>query len=592
MLKRDKVFFDIIWCVFALFLLIIHQSVFMHFDDFGYASLSYGYTNNSKGMDWGILDLFQFLIWHYFNWGGRCLFFSFLCIFLRFGERTIQFINAFVIFGICYTSYYLVKRKDYDISAAIITIAFFFSIGLAAITDGVFWYTAAVLYVWPYLPLLIAVIMMKNNKKDHFHSIVTSFCFFMAGFSQEQTSILVIAMLTVLIFIFFKKNIRSGKEYCISITGGYIGALLELLAPGNYVRAAENVNNMPFYVKIGYNILNIFKILFGNDNLLLTMFLLLSSMGLGFLFFNQYKKRMIIYLNLASTIGMISTYFSDIEQLNLLIRILFCLLFFSEMTWFFIKQEKYIFFALLIGAVCSQAMLIVSPYIVARSTLPFQFIIHILCSYVLLESIRTEHRVKFAIFSLFLIIGATINFIYICLGYLANQEVNIINRSKLAEKKQLIKNGQNIDSIILYRLPDDTFSTVMPYQKDFVEYWIKNYYELPQYVNFIWNEFDKQNNSFEVVESLEPKIDSIWPDSIDAQTKRTDDGGIDFAVIPEKMDTNLVIIVNGCELATTIDNGFISAHLTKDFLDKDLEIVIFDKESQQLSDPFIMSVSN
>ncbi len=65
--KRQR----LLWILFGLFLLIQHRFVFMHYDDWGYAGLSYGYLGNAHGRYWNALDLLGFLKWHYLNWGGE-----------------------------------------------------------------------------------------------------------------------------------------------------------------------------------------------------------------------------------------------------------------------------------------------------------------------------------------------------------------------------------------------------------------------------------------------------------------------------------------------------------------------------------------
>lgn len=73
--KLKKIAF-MIGAIFSCLIIIQHQYVVMSFDDYGYASLTYGWTGNTEGMDYTIKNIFQFLKWHYLNHGGRILYFS------------------------------------------------------------------------------------------------------------------------------------------------------------------------------------------------------------------------------------------------------------------------------------------------------------------------------------------------------------------------------------------------------------------------------------------------------------------------------------------------------------------------------------
>ena len=59
-------------CLF-LFLELFHSFIGMYFDDYGNASLSYGYHADVLGMNWTLEDLGQWAHWIYFNFSGRIM---------------------------------------------------------------------------------------------------------------------------------------------------------------------------------------------------------------------------------------------------------------------------------------------------------------------------------------------------------------------------------------------------------------------------------------------------------------------------------------------------------------------------------------
>ena len=89
-----------------------------------------------------------------------------------------------------------------------------------------------------------------------------------------------------------------------------------------------------------------------------------------------------------------------------------------------------------------------------------------------------------------LLVYALCNFCSFIGGYRRNDEINKINHYKLAEIGKSYKEGLNIEEVELYKLYDDRYETNMPYQEGFeyIEYWMKNYYELPREIRFYWRE--------------------------------------------------------------------------------------------------------
>ena len=59
-------------------ILLHHQSVFFYFDDYAYATLSYSVAvPGVTGTNYGLLDILSFCILHWWQWGGRVLFYFF-----------------------------------------------------------------------------------------------------------------------------------------------------------------------------------------------------------------------------------------------------------------------------------------------------------------------------------------------------------------------------------------------------------------------------------------------------------------------------------------------------------------------------------
>ena len=134
--------------------------------------------------------------------------------------------------------YALFKRKSYDVFATLATVMCFGSLSIRGLIDSVFWYTASVIYFWPILPMTIGFLLWKKGLTNKKTTFGCAFAFFVAAFSEEQWAVSVIVAFVILfVWDVIRKDIVKAK--CVVYLSGVTGALIELLAPGNFVRADE-----------------------------------------------------------------------------------------------------------------------------------------------------------------------------------------------------------------------------------------------------------------------------------------------------------------------------------------------------------------
>lgn len=596
--RNSTILFLGVWILYALFLIIQHKFVFFHFDDFGYASLSYGTNDaNLHGRNWDITDLYRFLRWHYFNWGGRVLFYGLGALISRVGEWFIQLIQAVIIFAITVLIYKLIQRKQYDLPAAWISVILYGMMCLQVFSDGIFWYAASEGYIWPFL-FLFSAILMTEKRKNKGNAPLASLLFFIAGFSHEQIAFLTIIYCVIMLFFQMKdRNSTERIRNSIIIYGcGIIGALIEILAPGNFARSEnslyQNFYRLTFFEKIWRNLPEIY---FKNLGNIYSLLLLLLSLWLSFIFLTKKRKSLnfgLLVFNACVSITSIIL-LNDDSNLKFLIVCdsLLLIVYFYQIGSYLLYEKKNFLFALFLGGVLSQGMMIVSPSIDYRSTIPFQIVLHLIFSDIILYSLDNFHQRLTKVCICGITALSTYNICFITEGYYRNSSINLINRYKLCEKSRLIQEGVPIDTILLYRLPDDRFSSQMPYHQAFISDWVKNYYELPQNIKFVWQDSSFRGNAYEEVIFEDPEIKSLWPEVIDSNTSRGEDGGVDIAVIPFAMDNNTIILVNGMQMDTTFNSdGFYSTHITEDLLINDIKIELLDTFSGKKSNCMIMKV--
>ena len=257
MKENKKRIWCLMGCLLSLLIFVQHHYVYMYFDDFGYASLSYGWTENKAGMSYTLSDICKFLSWHYFNWGGRILYFFFEILTFRIGGlELIQSVQAIIVILICIVSGKIVTFvTKCDSNKTIVLLLFLYgTINIETLRDGVYWYSASVAYVWPLLPFLgsIYFYLLLQTGETNFRKNMLMILTFLAAFSQEQVAVIVITCDILLIFFSFfigRKNYghRHIPGYLLG-TGisAVLGGMITIVAPGNFMRA-EGERYADFY---------------------------------------------------------------------------------------------------------------------------------------------------------------------------------------------------------------------------------------------------------------------------------------------------------------------------------------------------------
>ncbi len=583
----------ILFAVYFLFLFVLHGQVFLYFDDYGYGSLSYGYSVGTNGLHYGFADIITYLGWHYLNWGGRVLYFFLEICSIKMGLEFIQAIQTLIIWGIGFFSYLLVKDgKSTDLYKALLSVFLFGTLGLNVFNRGIFWFSASVSYVWPLLPLLVLVYLRRILREKY--SAVMVVCAvlaaFLAAFSYEQIAVLAFVYV-VTDFAIARIQGRIAK-YDWGILGVTIcGAALELLAPGNFVRSSDprysEFYEMSIWGKMGDTLPKLLEMNFGVDNCFMVIVLILA----GFLAI-LYCSSKRLYLWLGMVVYSISSgallFLWKIETpiyISVGCRMIWVTVFLLYMITMLWKMRSFDLCALFIGGLCAEGMMLLTPTLPERCMIPFDFVIFI----VIAASVGTgrgQYKMLFpTVFVCITGVLSIVNMSDIVKGYSNNYAINMINDNKLREKSMRIAAGEDIGTIILYRLPDDAYAADMPYQQQYMEYWMKNYYEIPQEIQFVWENMNNIGTTREMVVSEKPKILSIYPELIDDTTQYNEDGSLNIGVTPEIMSNYLQIMINGEIYNTVIDRGFVSTSVTKDMLENEyLEISLFDQSSGEQSD--------
>lgn len=503
--EKGKMIF--ISCIMALLILIQHRYVYMYFDDYGYASLSYAGFDNHAGMSYGLADIFQFLKAHYFNWGGRILYFFFEIILFRIGGLPImQLTQAAIIILIAVIAgkmlALMTQANSYKCVA--LTLILFGLVQLKTLRDGVYWYSASVLYIWPLLPFIGSIYLCLHNEKKETvcKKILCIILVFLAAFSQEQISILTIVFYILLTLSYFadrKKIPYYLYGVCIS---AIVGGILTILAPGNFVRAKAGIY-AEFYEKNIWSrtINNIGYIINDNAGLYnsIVIFFLTVFCGAAIALYLK-SKVMAIITTIFIALLMIERLIPVSKEIGVIVGGVWLIIFVLALTVYYYRKKNFCFLALLAAGVCTQIMMIVSPAIPLRLHIMFESVLLLVLAECIIylykevnaESSREGYVHKKRTIRLFIAIAImTIYSIYnmtnIISGYKSNDAINRQNHKILCSVKNQ-EETEMIEKIVLYQLKNDIYAQSMPYQEEyaFIEEWMRKYYKLPDGVKLEW----------------------------------------------------------------------------------------------------------
>lgn len=478
-LINNKRFFFVVILVCG-YIFVVNNAVFMQHDDYGYGCLCYGYTGNIHGMSWTLVDLIKFLYWQYKNWGGRILFFGFETIALRISPSFIKVFQSLIITIIVYNIYSTEKEHKYDLLTLILVVLSFFSIGIFAMIDGVYWYTASAIYLWPFLFFTLAIRL--EQKANLMEKLATGICLFIAGFSQEQIAV---AVIVYSVCSTAQKYVKF-KHFEIKYLAGIIGGLCCLLAPGNFVRADSNNDFYELSITKKF-CLNIPKIIYANLNYSNGARVAIYVAVLV-LFCFYYKEKKVIVINTVGIISLLVTSISGKDSRIIWAGLLFLLIFIIEFSICLIQNCHINYLFLLVAALATQGMMVFSPVIAYRTTIPFAMITTILLTCIL-KKLLPVVSIPLRLLSIMIMLILTfMEMIYITRGLYQNYDENVSNQAILKSAQQSVKAGESINTVILKRLKNDNFVNAMPYIEgyEYINYWIKGYYEIPQEVELIW----------------------------------------------------------------------------------------------------------
>ncbi|MBD0857764.1 hypothetical protein CGK76_01980 [Erysipelotrichaceae bacterium 7770_A6] len=514
-IKENKFIF-ICFLTFFAFVMFQHSFLWMYHDDYGYASLSYAYNVQSVvGHSFNFKQLIEFLYGHYMTWGGRILYLGIECFVLSKSLIAFRILQSIVITFIFFYIYKIIIKFSGNSNKKTIAIFVAFLYGLIEVTVlrfGLFWASASVLYAFPILPFMMFIYYFDFNNKNFIKTLSFMILIFCSTFSQEQIAVAAISYLTIILgtnIYKFKKITFSNILVLFSALSGF---LLLMLCPGSQMRMQNDTNNgfyeLSLLSKLRISVPNTINCLFSPMSkffIATFMFCIVYicyknciNKNNKFLFVDviSFISAMLMLTTTIFTNNVYFSYFLGLFNGSKMINILYiiyvlqlCLVLYSLII-FSVKEGEIQLCGLSVGAVFSQAAMLMSSYYPLRSALVFELLFFPVIGYCLTKLLRvfSLHNIFIKVLLISFCCLSFANYSYITYGYYKNSAVNKRNDFILKEKSEEVHEGKTVEEIQLNRLNDLTFSGEQPYVdgQEYILNWIYEYYDIPYDVKIIY----------------------------------------------------------------------------------------------------------
>lgn len=496
-------------CIMGLILLVIqHSLIGMYYDDYGNASLSYGYIANVNGTNWAVQDIIEWAKWCYNNWGGRILYASCILIpLLKDGIHLYMILQAIIITCIIFLMYKIICSVDDEQCSPIILGLIFLLWGLIGQDIhkfGTFWASASILYIWPLLPFFLSIyiyfISIKNVNSLTVSRIILInvlqvVLVFWATFSQEQVGLSVVAFFILAILFDHIKEIKKYLKFDTPVLiASVISYLILFFAPGNSARMdTTEFAEMNFIEKIIYNYPKVLNGFFYDGFKIFNILLACICIYMGFYLYKEKKHSKKFYgvIIIEFFQLLIAIYLAVWKKQNnqeIVANILMSLFMLNLIIItgiYFWRTKRFIIYALILSGGASAVCLLYSPSINARSYIEYIYIVFIVLGIVVADILKNSKKnagYYIVLASLIALVPlASNNYIRITNGYYENDFYNRYN-------DKLLRNYNGEDIISLAKPVNAEYRTQMSCDEGFeyINGWMKEYYNIPQKTSIVW----------------------------------------------------------------------------------------------------------
>lgn len=216
---------------------------------------SYGLNLNGKRIS-SIIDIFDYQVWHYFNWGGRTIAHTLAQTFLILPKAIFNVLNSFIYTVLIYLIYLHGKlnRKNKEQPYILLLIHLLLWFMIPVFGQSFIWLIGSCNYLWTTVIILYFLwLYRKNSLSEKWYNLLFMFILgLLAGWTNENTSA---GLIIILVFSFIINKVETrkfklSKTRLFGIIGTLAGFVIMICAPGNYIRSAEFKDDTFIIIKI------------------------------------------------------------------------------------------------------------------------------------------------------------------------------------------------------------------------------------------------------------------------------------------------------------------------------------------------------
>lgn len=528
-----------VFAAFYVFLLMQFGNVFIYYDDYGYLSLSYGTNIHVAGSEYSFSELLAFMKGHYFNSNGRLLYMFLYCfVHMLGGIRGVQVFMATAVLAVVMLLFFIVKqmlegrleaaeeekrscREEDEVHGtlgpvALAALAAFFcllygTLGIMVQRMGTYWYAASFIYVVPAITFLVfalyfyrTVFLPKGEKPGVLRMCLCAVLGFLAAWSQEQWFVTTVSFVIICLGIKLWRDRRLEPYEILTFLVCAAGGLIIIFSPAvsSRMNSAGNAEfaALSFLGKLGKNIPLLMNLFFSGENIRYLMFFFPMMIFMGCMTAAKDRKLLPLHLGFSAVSAAVFAgillkqkfhvfapgAYSALTANLLLLYIAFC---FAEVILFY-RAEKQPFGSIVFAAaVLSVGSAVIVPEVPLRIFYPFLYLSWLLFAYMYGRILLTEVKripVSAVCTLAFLAMVSIPNLKSIYTGYRINYQVLMYDDAVFRESAEAIRQGADIETIEVYELPDLLCKNEVVYDENFsfMIAWMRQYYDLPEYVEF------------------------------------------------------------------------------------------------------------
>lgn len=529
-----------VFAAFYVFLLMQFGNVFIYYDDYGYLSLSYGTNIDVAGAEYSLSELLAFMRGHYFNSNGRLLYMFLYCfVHMLGGIRGVQVFMATAVLAVALLLFFIARRmlagrleaaKTEESGAeekagefqgqlgpigqaalAAFVCLLYGTLGIMVQRMGTYWYAASFIYVVPAVTFLVfavyfyrTVFLSSGEKPGIFRMCLCAVLGFLAAWSQEQWFVTTVSFVVICLGVKLWRDRRLEIYEILTFLVCAAGGLIIIFSPAVSARmnSAGNAEfaSLSLFGKLGRNIPLLMNLFFSGENIRYLMFFFPMMIFMGCMAAAKDRKLLPLHLGFSAVSAAVFAAvvlkqklhvfapgaYSALTANLLLLYIAFC---FAEVILFY-RAEKQPFGSIVFtAAVLSVGSAAIVPEVPLRIFYPFLYLSWLLFSYMYGRILLTEAKkipVSAACTLAFLAMVSIPNLKSIYTGYKLNYQVLMYDDAVFKASAEAIRQGADIEIIEVYELPDLLCKNEVVYDENFsfMIAWMRQYYDLPEYVEF------------------------------------------------------------------------------------------------------------